>query len=219
MRPGHVLLLPLALVVGGCGGGEPRPVPDVRGQRLDLAERRLDDAGLEYERVGGGTFGIVVSSNWRVCDQEPKGGEAVRVRLVVGRSCPAPTHFVPDLVGEELERARDRLDRREVPYRVVGSREGTSLVCNQNPPGGGRAPEVVLYVRRSCTPPPPPPLPPLLPETRGLDLAEAEELLAVRGVAVVVEPPTSAGHHDVCRQDPPGGRRAWDVTLHVAPRC
>lgn len=192
-------------------------MPDVRGQRLDLAERRLDDAGLEYERVGGGTFGIVVPSNWRVCDQEPKGGEAVRVRLVVDRTCPAPAHFVPDLVGEELERARDFLDRREVPYRVVGSREETSLVCNQNPPGGSRAPDVVLYVRRTCAPPPPPP--PLLPETRGLDLAEAEELLAVRGAVVVVEPPTSASHHDVCAQDPPGGRRAWSVTLHVAPRC
>jgi hypothetical protein len=224
-RPALLLLLGVAVLGAGCGAGEPRAVPDVRGQRLDVAERRLDDAGLEYERVGGGAFGIVVRSNWHVCSQSPApGAEATRVRLVVDRHCPAPprpTRHVPDVVGGTLAAARADLDRREVPYRVVGGRRGDLVVCDQRPAGGRRAADVVLYVGSACAPPPPPPAPapPLLPLVEGLDLAEAEEHLVARGVAITVAPAWGASHHDVCRQDPPAGTPSWRVTLHVAGRC
>jgi beta-lactam-binding protein with PASTA domain len=219
-------VLPTALallLLAGCGGeGESRAAPDVRGARLDVAEQRLEDAGLAYERIGGGAFGIVVRANWRVCDQEPGPGRpTTRVRLVVARRCPPPPQpafFVPHLVGETLADARRRLDRRELPYRVVGPRDGTSRVCRQSPPAGRYAPEVVLHVAADCVSPPPP-RPPLVPGVEGLDLAEAEELLAALGVSIHVEPPGNAGHHDVCLQDPLGGRRSWSVTLHVALRC
>jgi beta-lactam-binding protein with PASTA domain len=110
-------------MAAGCGGdSEPKVVPDVRGQRLDVAERRLDGAGLEFERVGGGALGIVVRSNWSVCDQEPRpGARAAKVTLVVDRSCPPPpvrTFRVPDLVGERLADAEARLGRRGIPFRV-----------------------------------------------------------------------------------------------------
>ena len=217
----------LLLALTGCGQAEPRAVPDVRGERLDVAERRLDDAGLEYERVGGGTLGVVVRSNWEVCDQEPAPGRrATRVRLIVDRHCPPPprpTHVIPDLTGDELEAARARLDEREIPYRIVGWRRGTPVVCDQDPAGGRRAQEVVLHVAPDCdaTPPPPPAPAPVVPDVLWLDLAEAQELLDERGIGVRVTSPLGEveGHHDVCAQHPSPGTRSRTVTLEVAPRC
>ena len=85
MRKTAVILMALALA--GCGGApQAKRVPDVRGQRLDLAEARLDARGLRWEEVGGGVFGVVVRSNWYVEDQIPLPGKrATKVRLVVVR--------------------------------------------------------------------------------------------------------------------------------------
>jgi hypothetical protein len=44
--------------LSACGGSGSKVVPSV-GQRLDLA-RHIKDAGLGFEDVGGGTFGVVV---------------------------------------------------------------------------------------------------------------------------------------------------------------
>ena len=76
----QLALVPVVALLAGCGGdADPQQVPDVRGQRLDVAEERLDRSGLDYEEIGGGTFGIVVRSNRRVCEQEPQpGGERPR---------------------------------------------------------------------------------------------------------------------------------------------
>ena len=49
--------------------------------RLDDAEDQLDQAGISYHEVGGGTFGIVVKSNWGVCKTHNDGGD---MALVVG---------------------------------------------------------------------------------------------------------------------------------------
>ena len=83
------LIALLAAVLAGCGGAaEPRRVPDVRGQRLDVAEARLDARGLQWEEVGGGAFGVVVRSDWYVDDQIPRPGrKATTVRLIVERNC------------------------------------------------------------------------------------------------------------------------------------
>lgn len=66
-------------------------VPDETGARLDVAEDDLRSQGLRYKEIGGGTFGIIVKSNWTVCSTSPGPGEQVpkhtRVRLVVDRSC------------------------------------------------------------------------------------------------------------------------------------
>jgi hypothetical protein len=63
-------------------------VPSLVGERLDVAEDKLDQLGLGYKEIGGGTFGIVVRSNWTVCQTEPApGGTAARVRLIVDREC------------------------------------------------------------------------------------------------------------------------------------
>jgi hypothetical protein len=77
----------IAFVLAGCGGtATPKRVPDVRHERLDIAEARLDARGLKWEEIGGGAFGVVVRSNWYVEEQIPKPGKkATVVKLVVER--------------------------------------------------------------------------------------------------------------------------------------
>jgi hypothetical protein len=64
-------------------------VPDVVGDRLDVAEDTLDEQGLDYKEIGGGTFGIVVRSNWEICETKPAAGDPVpagnAVKLIVDR--------------------------------------------------------------------------------------------------------------------------------------
>jgi PASTA domain len=64
-------------------------MPNLIGRRLDVAEAKLDALGIGYVEVGGGTFGIVVRSNWTVCETDPSAGAAVTgaVSLIVDREC------------------------------------------------------------------------------------------------------------------------------------
>ena len=82
-------------VLAGCGGGT-NVVPPVTNLRLDIAEEQLADAGLEYEVIGGGVFGVIVHSRWYVCAQDPyPGTRATTVKLIVERSCPpSPDVFI-----------------------------------------------------------------------------------------------------------------------------
>ena len=81
-------LLLVVLFAGGCGG-EANRIPQVEGKRLDVAQERLDDAGVGYEVIGGGALGVIVRSNWEVCEQRPRAGKRAKtVELVVARSCP-----------------------------------------------------------------------------------------------------------------------------------
>jgi len=72
---------------GSATGGH--AVPKLAGERLDVAEDKLTSEGLRYKEIGGGTFGIIVKSNWTVCQTEPAAGEHTsgRVRLIVDRDC------------------------------------------------------------------------------------------------------------------------------------
>jgi hypothetical protein len=95
-----VAALFLAFLAGGCGG-EANRVPDVEGERLDVAQELLDDAGLGYEVIGGGALGVVVRRNWQVCEQRPRAGKVAKsVELHVGRSCigavPADSYYEDD---------------------------------------------------------------------------------------------------------------------------
>jgi serine/threonine protein kinase len=80
-----------ALVDGGKGlaGEKAIELPDVGGERLDIAEQELRRLGLRTEREGGGLLGIVVPENWEVCETNPAGGDKTRpgatVRLAVDR--------------------------------------------------------------------------------------------------------------------------------------
>jgi PASTA domain len=50
------------------------PVPALIGQRLDVALDRLEGAGLKGEVRGGGLFGVLNESDWKVVDQDPSPG-------------------------------------------------------------------------------------------------------------------------------------------------
>jgi hypothetical protein len=66
-------------------------MPDVLGTTLDVALSNIERTGVEgeVEIVGGGTFGVVVESNWQVCEQSPAAGETVTgsPQLTVERDC------------------------------------------------------------------------------------------------------------------------------------
>jgi hypothetical protein len=65
------------------------PVPDVTGERLDIAEDRVKRSGFLAERKGGGLFGVRIVSNWDVAQQDPPAGTmrelGSTVRLHVAR--------------------------------------------------------------------------------------------------------------------------------------
>ncbi|MDP2013152.1 MAG: PASTA domain-containing protein, partial [Actinomycetota bacterium] len=91
IRSGLVLSSIALLLVAACSSSTAAFMPNVQGQRLDLAYSDLAAAGVDKEAieiVGGGTFGVIDESNWTVCQQAPSAGEALAsVRLVVDRSC------------------------------------------------------------------------------------------------------------------------------------
>ena len=123
------LLSLLLVTAAGCGGEpEPKAAPDLRGERLDVAEQRLDELGLEYERVGGGALGIVVRSRDgpSAGKDPPPGRRTTEVRLIVDRWCPPPptTRVVPALVGMRLAAATPRLERLDLAYSVSSLDDG-----------------------------------------------------------------------------------------------
>jgi hypothetical protein len=65
-----------------------RTIPALQGKRLDVAEELAKEARVPYKIVGGGLFGVIVTSDWTVCEQSPPAGAlAARVKLVIARSC------------------------------------------------------------------------------------------------------------------------------------
>ena len=161
MRYTFALAIVSALAATGCGGGDRAVVPDVAGERLDVAVEELEDEGLAYEVIGGGAFGVVVKSNWRVCSQEPAGGATARsVELVVARSCfpppPPPEPVVPDVLYDDLDDAKEELARAGIEPVVVNEGTGAIVVesnwtvCDQYPLPGEYAEAVELYVEHIC---------------------------------------------------------------------
>ena len=49
-------------------------VPALVGERLDRALDRLESAGLKGDVQGGGLFGVLDESSWKVVDQDPSPG-------------------------------------------------------------------------------------------------------------------------------------------------
>jgi hypothetical protein len=141
-------------VLAGCGASARRPAPDVVGERLDVAQERLDERGLGYETIGGGTFGIVVTSRWTVCEQRPAPGRPTsKVELVVDRWCPPPAPVVPSLERLPVPEAEARLRERGIEPETTWLDESDwyeAIVCEQYPPAGERAPTVELRVAETC---------------------------------------------------------------------
>jgi serine/threonine protein kinase len=68
-------------------------VPTLIGEPLDEAEDELDAMGLRSRRVGGGLFGVVLPSEWEVCNTTPAPdetaprGSTVELRIERPGSC------------------------------------------------------------------------------------------------------------------------------------
>jgi serine/threonine protein kinase len=77
------------LTDGGGEGTQGIELPDLSGERLNIAEQELSRLGLRSRPEGGGLFGIVVPENWEVCETNPAGGDETRpgatVQLAVDR--------------------------------------------------------------------------------------------------------------------------------------
>jgi len=73
-------------VVGGLEGGR---MPDLRGQRLDVAQIDLVRRGIGYRVFdGGGLLGVVEPGAWIVCETKPRAGVWLKVtKLFVDKSC------------------------------------------------------------------------------------------------------------------------------------
>lgn len=92
MRALHwAVALLFVLGLAACGPHKDAVMPDVTGKRLDVAKNDIKHAGVEVKVkvVGGGLLGVIVDSDWEVCDQSPAPGQAVSgaPQLTVGRSC------------------------------------------------------------------------------------------------------------------------------------
>jgi len=138
---------------------EPKVVPRVVGQQLDVAIADLDARGLRHRTVGGGSFGVVVPSHWQVCSQAPRGGtKAVEATLVVERACsrvpPVRTAVVPDVEYESLDQAEAELRFGGLGFEVSADDEivvrSHWQVCDQEPAPGEWARSVELYVSKDC---------------------------------------------------------------------
>lgn len=80
------------MTLTACGPETPSVMPDVVGNRLDVAQNDIERAGFggDVEVVGGGLFGVIDESNWIVCEQSPAPGETItEPRLIVDRECDA----------------------------------------------------------------------------------------------------------------------------------
>jgi len=160
MRWNALLAVPVLLVAGvACGSAAPKAVPNVTGLDLRAAEARLDARGIDHSVEGGGTFGIVLRSNWQVCEQVPTAGaKATEVTLVVERACsrvpPFRATVVPDVEYETLTEAQDELLDAGLGWEVEA--DGVVLVpsnwevCDQYPGPGEWGDSVELYVERDC---------------------------------------------------------------------
>jgi hypothetical protein len=65
-------------------------VPALVGQRLDVALDRLQSAGLKGDVQGGGLFGVLDETSWKVVHQDPSPGARLgqgdTVRLDIDRA-------------------------------------------------------------------------------------------------------------------------------------
>jgi hypothetical protein len=104
-------------------------MPDVTGKTLDAAKIAIKAAGFddEVEVEGGGVFGVVVESNWEVCEQSPAAGATVagQPTLTVARSC-------ADESSEETEAAPSETTSTTPEETAPDEPQGVATLTPQN---------------------------------------------------------------------------------------
>nr|MDQ6927859.1 PASTA domain-containing protein [Actinomycetota bacterium] len=147
-----VLVVALLLLAGllfllarqlGIGSATKVPVPEVRGKRVADATQVLSDAGLKtkVQQVQDDT-----NAAGQVVDQDPKApvkvskGSTVTLKVSTG----APPVDVPDVVGRDVNAARDLLEGKNFQVTVNQKSDDkvpADQVIAQDPKGGGQAPK------------------------------------------------------------------------------
>lgn len=189
------LALLAAASMTACGGGDDEEaLPNVVGERLDVAKASLGDAGVDdgdVDVVGGGAFGVVDESNWTVCSQDPDpGGVASKVRVVIDRSC--------ESAGSAP--SSDKATATSSAPETVAPPTTTAAPPSRS--GGGASTSGVV------------------PDVVGLDLQHAQDTAQAAGFyALSSEDALGASRNQVldrnwkvCSQDPPGGTAASTST-------
>ena len=118
-------------------------IPDVRGQRVDAAERRLGEQPLTAEVVYRPAAPL--ERTGVVAEQRPRQGYASafdRVILVVAK---AQDGVIPKLVGKDIETARERLAELQLEPEITWVDGDDDRVLEQTPePGLAAAPGVTV---------------------------------------------------------------------------
>lgn len=186
-------VLPAVLVgvtlIAGCGG-DASAMPDVVGERLDVAKSDLSAAGVSednVEVVGGGALGVVDESNWIVCEQAPSpGAEANDVRVIIDRVCAG---------GDPGASADTSAPGADTP--------APDPEAPSQPPSGGSDSELMT-----------------LPDAVGVDLQLAQDTLQAAGFYVLTSHDATGQERlqvsdrnwKVCDQTPPAGSEVSSST-------
>lgn len=152
---------------------------------------------------------------------------ALAAAALLGGGCGGAANRVPDVEGERLDAAQERLDAAGLGYEVIGGGALGAVirsnwrVCDQHPAAGRRAKSVELRVERSCagtgafgT----------VPYVVGLPLDEAKRRLEDRGLDYDVEEEGLGevlveSNWTVCDQWPYSGEQAGFVQIEVEHVC
>lgn len=73
------------MAVAGCGGADLGGAPNVQGLALPDANERLEGAGFSSSVTSDALFGVIVESNYTVCEQKTPSGQLVP--LEVSKQC------------------------------------------------------------------------------------------------------------------------------------
>jgi hypothetical protein len=105
-------------------------VPDVMGERLDIAKRRLQARQFEVDVEGGGILGVIRERNWRVTEQRPAAGtylEQGSSVLVTVEPVQHVAQDVDDLLGLACDRERRPVDLLERVVVALGMQDDERL--------------------------------------------------------------------------------------------
>jgi PASTA domain len=58
-------------------------VPDIIGDRLDIAKQRIRRAGFVVNQSGGGLLGVIRDHNWQVVAEDPTAGTSLQLGSTV----------------------------------------------------------------------------------------------------------------------------------------
>ena len=75
----------MALAAAGCGGSDLGGAPNVQGLNLPDANKQLESAGYSSSVTTDAMFGVLVKSNYTVCEQKSPTGQLVP--LEVSKQC------------------------------------------------------------------------------------------------------------------------------------